>query len=397
VLALFRSIQRLRKSRIFKLVTGTALLAACLAGLVYVAPLSGLIPQVEQQASYHLGLPVRISDIHLQLFPTPRVAVGGIRIGTGDIELDKVTIVPALSTLFDDTRVIRVLEVSGMSVRDSIFGKLALAKKTGATAGATPVKLERVSVTHMKVASGSTAIVIDTLSFSIQKQAGRLDITDLKSRLYGGEATGQARMEQGRQSRLAGDFSLKGVDIGSLSKAVAPRPVQTMTGRLAASGRFTALAPTPGALADALQLDGKFSVANGVLHNFDFASAVKSAFTGKVKGGETRFDDLHGDIALRGRNVQVRNLVISSGILAAKGRVDVSAGGQLSGVVDVDLKNTMGFVGVPVALSGTLKEPQLGMTTGTKIGAAAGTVLAPGVGTSLGASIGRFFEKKTAR
>jgi hypothetical protein len=133
------------------------------------------------------------------------------------------------------------------------------------------------------------------------------------------------------------------------------------------------------------------------LYNFDFASAVKSAFSGKVKGGETRFDELRGNIALRNRNLQLRQLTITSGVLAASGKADIQRSGQISGVIDVDLKNTMGFVGVPVAVSGTLKEPQLGLTAGTKIGAAVGTVLAPGVGTSLGAGIGRFFEKKTAK
>jgi hypothetical protein len=52
---------------------------------------------------------------------------------------------------------------------------------------------------------------------------------------------------------------------------------------------------------------------------------------------------------------------------------------------------------VPLALSGTVKDPVISPTKGSAIGAAVGTVLLPGVGTGLGSSVGRFFEKKTSK
>lgn len=384
----------MKKSRIFKPVLGLILLLGLLLAVPYFLPLATFVPQIEREASARLGMPVRIGSLHLSLLPTPRLAVTALRLGSADVEIEKLVVVPALGTLLDDTRVVRLLEVEGMSLRDSVFGKLPVAQRGQ---GPLPVRIERIHASRLKLAVGPTALSVDELGFALDQQASSLAISEIKARSYGGNLTGQARLDWARQSQLGGNFAVTGIDVGALSKALAPRPVQTVNGRLAAEGRFSARAATMAALADAIQLDGKFRVANGVLHNLDFASAVKSAFSGKVKGGETRFDDLHGDVALRGRNLQLRNLVISSGLLAGKGNVDITRNGQLSGVVDVDLKNTMGFVGVPVALSGTIKEPQLGLTTGTKIGAAAGTVLAPGVGTSLGASIGRFFEKKTAK
>ena len=384
----------MKKSRIFKPVFGLVLLLGTLLAVPYFLPLAQFVPRIEREAAARLGMPVRIGALHLSILPTPRLGMSGLRLGTGDVEIQKIAIVPALGTLFDDTRVIRLIEIEGLSVRDSVFGKLLATQRAQ---GPAPVRLERLHVSGMKLSMGTVTLILDELGVSLDQQSTRVVANDLKARLYGGSLAGQLRLDWGRQSQLGGDFVASGIDVGALSRALAPRPVQTVTGRLAADARFSALAPTIAGLVDAIQLDGKFNVANGVLHNFDFASAVKSAFGGKVKGGETRFEALRGDAGLRGRNVQLRNLVIASGLLKGNGNVDISRSGQLAGVVDIELKNTMGVVGVPVAISGTIKEPQLGLTTGTKIGAAAGTVLAPGVGTSLGASIGRFFEKKTAK
>ncbi len=384
----------MKKSRIFKPVFGLALLLGILLAVPYFLPLAQFVPRIEREAAARLGMPVRIGALHVSFLPTPRLGITGLRLGTGDVEIQKIAIVPALGTLFDDTRVIRLIEIEGLSVRDSVFGKLPAMQRGQ---GPAPVRLERIHVSGMKLSMGSVTINLDELGVSLDQRTTRVAANDLKARLYGGSLTGLLRLDWARQSELGGEFVTSGIDVGALSRALAPRQGQTVTGRLSAEARFSARAPTMAGLVDAIQLDGKFSVANGVLHNFDFASAVKSAFSGKVKGGETRFDTLRGDAGLRGRNVQLRKLVIASGLLTGSGNLDIARSGRLSGVVDIELKNTLGIVGVPVALSGTIKEPQLGLTAGTKIGAVAGTVLAPGVGTSLGASIGRFFEKRAGK
>ena len=72
-------------------------------------------------------------------------------------------------------------------------------------------------------------------------------------------------------------------------------------------------------------------------------------------------------------------------MLGATGQVSVSPAGRLGGRVTVELA---GAVGVPLAVGGTLDEPEVQLTTGARIGAALGTVLMPGLGTGAGASVG---------
>jgi hypothetical protein len=67
----------------------------------------------------------------------------------------------------------------------------------------------------------------------------------------------------------------------------------------------------------------------------------------------------------------------------------------LSGKLDVSAAKTGGFVGVPVALSGTTADPTVRPTKGYMIGAAIGTVLLPGIGTAIGSSLGSRTEGTT--
>ena len=97
---------------------------------------------------------------------------------------------------------------------------------------------------------------------------------------------------------------------------------------------------------------------------------------------------MSGTAHVAGRTTRLRDLRIGSGVLDAKGNVDVSAARQLSGRVDVELTGTSGLVSVPLNVAGTIVDPRLTPTRGALAGAAVGTVLLPGVGTAVGSSIG---------
>jgi uncharacterized protein involved in outer membrane biogenesis len=382
----------LKKGLIFRLGLGFCILLALLAALPLFLPLDSLTPRLSQEASTRLGVPVKLAGVRLQLLPTPRVVLEKVEIGARDLEIDSIALVPALGSLLSQTRVMRLVNIKGMRLRDTLFARLPAGRSD---AGPLPVGIEQVRIADLRVGVDGVELAVDSLVFAPQLHNKGLSLGAINARLYGGELNGQLKLDWPREWLLEGQFSVSGLDVATLARAFVPR--QSLSGRLTADARLAARAAKPAGLADALAADGKFSVAGGVLYNFDFASAVKSVVSGKVKGGETRFDEFHGNIAVRKRSLQLRQLAISSGVLAASGRADIQRNGQITGVFDVDLKNTMGVVGVPVAVSGTVKEPQLGLTAGAKIGAAVGTVLAPGFGTSLGVGIGRFFERKTEK
>lgn len=382
----------MKKRLFFKLGLGFFVLLAVLVALPVLLPLDAFAPRIAQEASSRLGVPVKLAGIRLQVLPTPRLVLSGVEVGLKDLEIDTIALVPELGSVFSPRKAMRLIDIKGLHLRDSLFARLPPGRSD---AGPPPVVLHRVSIADLRLSLNGMQFAMDSLAFSVEQRSKGLSVTDIRAKLYGGTLNGQLKLDWPRQWQLGGDFAAAGLDVAALARVFAPR--QSLSGRLTADARLSAHAAKPEGLADALSAEGKFSVARGVLYNFDFASAVKSVVSGKVKGGETRFEELRGNAALRNRNLQLRELVISSGVLTASGKADIQRNGQIAGVFDVDLKNTLGVVGVPVAVSGTVKEPQLGLTTGAKIGAAVGTVLAPGVGTSLGAGIGRFFEKKTTK
>jgi hypothetical protein len=111
---------------------------------------------------------------------------------------------------------------------------------------------------------------------------------------------------------------------------------------------------------------------------------------GLSRGGQTPLDVLAGQVSSQGRVVQLSHLVASSGALSATGNVRVDKNTALNGQVQVVLgASTLGnAVGVPLAVGGTLADPQVSLTRSALLGAAIGTAVMPGVGTGVGASLG---------
>lgn len=185
---------------------------------------------------------------------------------------------------------------------------------------------------------------------------------------------------------LEGELRTQGVELSQLT-AAHPTPQeqarQPLSGRLQATTRLSARLRGLQDWPQALQTRSDVSVQQAVLHGIDLARAVKTV--GVSRGGSTPLDTLAGQVVTRGRALDVNPLAASSGVLSASGQLAVSPQQALSGRLVVALG---GAVGVPLALGGTLAEPQVSLTRGAMIGAAIGTVLMPGVGTGAGASLG---------
>lgn len=225
-----------------------------------------------------------------------------------------------------------------------------------------------------------------SLKASGRVTAGKLTLGDINAALYGGKLSGKAELAWVKNWRLAGDAKLEGIDIMPVTQALKVKAA--LSGKLDASGPFSAQAAKPAGLADAVNADVGFAVRNGVLQGFDLAAATQSLLKGRAGSGSTQFDQLTGKVKVQGRAYKLRDVKVASGALQAAGNVDISATKQLSGRIDTALKGSGGLVGVPLAVSGTLDKPVLMPTTGSLAGAAVGSVLLPGVGTSIGASVG---------
>ena len=137
-----------------------------------------------------------------------------------------------------------------------------------------------------------------------------------------------------------------------------------------------------------------FEVADGEWHGVDLSRAAELPLGKMSKGGTTKFATLRGDLALRGKQVDVSRICVRSPSLTAVGNVAIAPDKSLSGRLDVSVSKTGGFVGAPMQLSGTTSDPSLSLTKAGAIGAVIGTMLLPVIGTSLGLKASSSLEGK---
>jgi uncharacterized protein involved in outer membrane biogenesis len=377
--------------------------------------------RLEQQAGAALGVDVTLGRLDVALWPLPAVAVDRVAVQTRPaLTVERIEVRPAWADLLHGkvapaTLIVRraVLPQPGLDALQAALQK----KKHGSQEesdvpwqilpqrtvldGLTWIDAKGAAITLQAEAVLSPDVWPQQLEAQVVQgrlQGSRLTLQREASHLAWGVAlqvaggTVKGRLELQPAKDAEAEWALKGQlqtrDV-EVSRLMAPEPTpksqaaQPLSGRLDASTRLNARTRKPAALLDALQTESTFTVRQAVVHGLDLARAVQTV--GMSRGGETPLDTLAGQVHTHGKAIELNNLVASSGVLSATGQVTVSPSRALSGRISVELG---GAVGVPLALGGTVSEPQVTLTRGAMIGAAIGTVLMPGVGTGTGASLG---------
>jgi AsmA family len=440
---------RFRRTKWFRpavIIGGLLLLALVIPFLV---PLRGYLPEVTAIASQKIGQPVTIEDMRLQILPTPRVALYGIKVGkAAPLQIAKLRVVPDVWSLFGEHKAIRLIRADGVRIREAAIAMLGkMPKSKEPKEGAAPVRIDsvelrRVTFEHraMKVPqfdlrvdlgeryapvsaifrTGDRALearlepedkgrmrvtlearkwtlpfpaaplVFDSLHASGTLQGSRLELPQVAGELYGGTLAGSVHLDWSRNWRLGGKADIAGVDLLPLLKDL--RKPAKLSGRLDAKAVFSSSARTAAQLGRALVLDAPAEVKGGAWHGVDLARAAELPLGKLPEGGKTPFEELRGDVALRGKTIRLEKICARSPTLVAGGRAEVAADQALSGKLDVSVAKTGGIVGVPLALGGTVSAPSIGLTRGATIGAVLGTLLMPGVGTTIGATAGGKLE-----
>ena len=400
------------------------LLAALLLALQRWVAGEAFRERLAAEASDVLGAPVRAQAIGLALWPVPGVAVDGLSIqARTPLSLQRVELRPRWWDLLGGR-----LRVQTLVVRQAVLPEATVAL-LGARARAAPAPapadgeaidfsllprelvLDEVSWlaadgarttvnAELRVADdgwpakAELAIVGGALrgTTATLRREGEATAWALDARVGGGRVRGPVAVTlpgagaKDRRVVLDGRLRTEGVEVSALT---APR--KTLTGRLQADTTLDARFPervSAEALVNALHSDTRFTVSGATLHGLDLLKAASTV--GLSSGGLTELDTLAGQVNTRGKAIQLSNLVANSGLLAATGEVAISPGRALSGRVRVDVTRgaTAGVVGVPLAVGGTLDDPQVTLTRAALLGAAIGTAVMPGVGTGAGANIG---------
>ena len=422
------------------------LVVVALLAAPFLVPLEGFVPELSRLASEKLGQPVSIGELRLHMLPTPRGVAKEIVVGKRrEVLVGELQIVPELLSLVSGPPTIRLILASDIVLKEAalaIPGHMPKGPASGEEVRIRAIELRKVKLLHPALrlpefnlhAELGEGLVVEqaelhttdgAVSLQLTPQGGglskvlmqakawtlpagpplrldelmaqgtlkgdRLDLPAISGRLYGGQLSGAARAEWGRLWQISGKASLDGVDLVPLQRDLGKKA--QLSGRLKSEATFTARGRTPEQLQNSVSLDGPFQVFGGEYHGYDLS---KMSVRQLEAGGSTRFDQLTGQVQVRGREVRVTELCARSPSLAVGGNVTIAPDAKLSGKLDVSVTQTGGFVGIPVSLGGTTAEPSFSPTKGYVIGATIGTLLLPGIGTSIGASAGSRIEGGTS-
>ena len=428
-----------------KILIAAVLVIGLLLILPFLIPMQTYLHQAERIASEKLGQPVTIGSAHIQLLPSPRVSAGDIVVGAHEeLKVASLVLTPTMASLFSDTKILDV-SISKPVIKKAALDIVAALKTSSNTASKVnirhikidelqliwpnvkmPIFNAKATLTNenklesaiVKTADGKLSadvtprtapngdeqlivvnadkwtlpvglsLLIDKATVEMHLKGNHLTIPNIDIALYGGKLKGDAIATWPENKtkatwRVSGNFGIDNLSVQEpsrmLSKAV------YLSGSLFGKGNFSGAAKDAGALADDLQANMQFKVNNGVLHGLDLVRVASLLLKQNQSGGETQFDVLSGVLNSSGKQYQLRDLKISSGLLAATGQVKVKPNKALDGAVEVEVKSGMGMAAIPLNVSGTVDHPVVLPSKAALAGAVAGTaILGPGVGTSLG-------------
>ncbi|OGV76239.1 MAG: hypothetical protein A3I83_00245 [Methylotenera sp. RIFCSPLOWO2_02_FULL_45_14] len=417
--------------------------------LPFLIPTQSYLNKVEDIASEKLGVPVTIASGHWLLLPSPRVVADDITVGKlQEIKVAQIVVIPSLSTLFSAVRVID-LKVSKPIVKQAAltFASALSSKPSDAGSDAAIINIRHVTVKELqldwpemklppvnleanftntnvlasaKLESADGALkadvtpkgsdylisvqadkwilpiglplLIDKAQIEMQVKGNRLEIPNINVDLYKGKLTGDVVVSWEKNWRANGKLKVHNLSVKEPSSMVSKAVY--LSGSLFSHGNFSSSAKEAAALADNMQADFKFSVNNGVLHGLDLVKIASLLVKQNTGGGETEFNEFSGLFSMRGKQHNLRDLKISSGLLAATGQVKIKPNKELDGIAEVELKHSVSLVAIPLEVSGTVSNPVVLPSKAAMAGAIAGTaILGPGVGTSLGIKAGGAVDK----
>jgi hypothetical protein len=379
------------------------LLLVLVAVLPYVWPMQDYVAQLEKKLSAQLQQPVHITHMKAALLPLPKLELQDVSVG-GAQELKATSVVFNfdVTTLFAETKAIKIMEVNDLALDADTFGQaLSWLQAAGGNAH---YPVARMTLQRAHISSGELSlpsvngnvdwdaqghfskallhsedgkldvelqpqqshlqiallikesrlpwfpgILFNELNAKGETSKGAADFTEVDGHLYGGKLAGSAHLNWQKGWQMQGHLSIRAME---LQEAL---PQFGIEGEMDGDSNFLLNSVTLPQLSNAPHLNGTFTVKKGVISKMDMVETAANHHV--TSGGRTHFDELSGTLQVENNSQHLRQIRISSGAMSANGSLDVSSGGQLSGQLSVDLKMRPG--NAPLALSGTLADPIL--------------------------------------
>jgi hypothetical protein len=434
----------IRRTKLLVLCLG--ILAVLIAGVPWLIPVSGFIPQIEAIASERLGARVTVGELRVALLPLPHATAEDITIGGSQGRIGRIRVWPALLDLFSETKVMREVRLDDVLVSEELAGRLiALPKAEGPRRARVErllltnaeLRLHAASLSDLSVdaeldedgrfarvridAAGKLRIdarpqerngwtlqiaarswtpplgpkvLFDRIDATAKLGAQGLETRDLATRLYGGRAAGALSVAWKPMWTVSGNLEVEAVRLQPLGSMLTGN--RNVSGRLSGRPRFQLQGRHAADLVPSLQLASDFVIEDGTLHKVDLVAVARNPLA-KASAGETRFDELSGHLDIDPQGYHFSKLRVASGLLRARGDVSVGRDQRLDGRIDAELRGTASLLSVPLSVTGTVQEPSVAPTKTAVAGAVAGSMLLPGIGTAIGIKAGQLTDRLFSR
>ncbi len=168
-------------------------------------------------------------------------------------------------------------------------------------------------------------VEFDYINLTGKATGEALQISDIHAGLYKGVVTGNATLQWGRHWKLDGRIQAKNLQAAPLVTLFSP--ILHISGILDGEGHFAYEADDHIRLFSRPALQGRFTARDGLLHNIDLITPMKSQTSETVHhGGQTRFDTLSGALSLQNDTLSLRQLQLDTGKFRASGELMIRDG-----------------------------------------------------------------------
>jgi hypothetical protein len=377
-----------RNLLIYSSVTVFAVALILLVALHFVN-LSMLIEPIEKLASENINEPVVIKEVHASLWPQPQLILDGVSVGTLlDIKASTVHVFPVLSTIFDEAKAFKSIEIEALALDqdnvgrplkwvnssnnrnkltiDQIFltkssiklhgveqpvffngdialgplGKLNNAKLYTDNHKLAVEVLPKNDTYEINLTANEwqpplgAAIMFDELSAKGIANKDGINLSHIEGKLYGGNLNAQIDVRWVDQWTATGAFEISKINLEEITPHFSDSAA--LNGRLNSTATFSLKADELAKLVNAPEINANFEITNGQINDIDLVRAMQ--VTGQEQaGGYTRFEKLSGHWALKERRYQLRQLALKAGQLLARGDIDISPDQDISGKIATEL------------------------------------------------------------
>jgi len=251
------------------------------------------------------------------------------------------------------------------------------------------IRLEGFDV-KLSLYNRDAAFSLTNIEGHLLLNGSEISLQPLKANFDEGNLSGELKLERAA-GLVSGKFRTERIALEPLLQKFFDQ--SRFSGSLDSDISFSLLPGEDLPMQERLSFSAKYNVHNGMLMTIDLVEVARNPGKENGANGSTAFDTLSGLVKGDPTGYYFEPLRIASGLLDAEGEISIAPDMSLAGWLDVDVKNTVGLISMPMNVSGTVSEPIVRPSKSALAGAAVGTAVLGPLGTALGVKIGGFINR----